>query len=432
MDRQSFDDAVCLVGLGYVGLPLAVAFDQKGFDVIGFDVDPTQVETLQANEDPTETVGNDAVAESDVEFTVEPDEIERADQVIVAVPTPITEDRDPDLTYIRSAGRTVGRHISPDTTVVLESTVYPGLTREELVPVLEEASGMTAGEEFSVGYSPERATTGDTEHGLSDVVKVISAFDEDVLDELEALYGSIVDAGVYRAPSVEAAEAAKVVENIQRDVNIALMNELAMAFDHLDVDTQDVLETASTKWNFHDYSPGLVGGHCIPVDPHYLIDRVEREGFTPNLLRTSREVNRTVDDHILTMTSEALDEVGKDLEDARVLALGLTYKPNVADIRSTPIAEVIAGLKERGATVVGHDPHAPDDQITEEFDIDTIDHPTFKGFDAAVVLTPHSAYETIDPGDAAYRMRGDPVLVDVQGVFDRSEVTDLPLTYRSL
>jgi len=425
------DASVCLVGLGYVGLPLAVAFDDAGFDVLGYDVDDDRVNTLRAAEDPTETVGDGSIEESDVEFTTNPGAIERADYVLIAVPTPVTDSYDPDLSFVQSAGRTVGRHLTPDTTVVLESTVYPGATEDVLVPALEFASGYTCGEHFDVGYSPERATAGDDDHGLDKVVKVVSALDDAAGDELVALYENVVDAGVYRAPDVRTAEAAKVVENVQRDVNIALVNELAIAFDHMNLDTDAVLDAASTKWNFHDYRPGLVGGHCIPVDPYYLVDRSENAGYTPALVRTSREVNGALTGHVVDLVRDGLAATGRSLDDSTILVMGLTYKPNVPDVSRQAVADVVADLSAE-ATVVGHDPHADDDTLRETFGIQTTTNPSFRGFDAVVVLTPHAEFGDLDPHRIATAMAPEPVLVDLQSGLDRDAAHDAGFEYRTL
>src|SRR6056297_2184546 len=319
-DESDVDDArdatICVVGLGYVGLPLAVGFDQEGYSVVGFDVDDGKVATLRDGTDTTGDLGDDAIAESEITYTTDPGEIARADYVTIAVPTPVDDHQQPNLEFVDAAGRTVGEHLSSDTTVVLESTVFPGATREVLVPAIEATSGLTCGEDFFVGYSPERATPGAPEHGLRDVVKVVSAQNETVLEDVATLYESVVDAGVHRAPSIEVAEACKVVENAQRDLNIAFVNELAMALESMDVDGQAVLEAAGTKWNFHDYRPGLVGGHCIPVDPYFFAYRSAQEGFEPELMQTGRQVNESVPDHAAELTIKALNQCHKTLRES--------------------------------------------------------------------------------------------------------------------
>ncbi|WIV68835.1 nucleotide sugar dehydrogenase [Natrialbaceae archaeon AArc-T1-2] len=438
MSKRLYDDpsvsisaTICVVGLGYVGLPLAHAFDGEGYDVRGIDVDPEKVETLEDGTDPTGDVGDEAIASSAIEFTTDAAAISEAEYVIVAVPTPVDDLEKPDLGLVESAGRTVGEQIEPGTTVVLESTVYPGATREVFVPAIEEASGLAAGEEFGVGYSPERMVPGDEEHGLRNVVKIVSGLDEETLEDLASLYETVVDAGVHRAPTIEAAEAAKCVENTQRDLNIALVNELAIACDHLDLDTEAVLEAAGTKWNFHDYRPGLVGGHCIPVDPFYLIYESKQNGFEPELIEKAREVNEYVPTHVAKQTIKALNESGKVLKDSRVLVLGLAYKPDVDDIRTSAIDGVIDHLREYDVEVVGFDPHADDDQMRAEFGIEVQQELDVDGFDGLVIGTPHSEFHGLNFADLRYDMRSDPVLVDVDGTFETAALEN-GFTYRKL
>ena len=428
---RSTTASVCVVGLGYVGLPLAAAFDAAGNSVTGFDIDPDTVDTLKSGVDPTGDVGDSAIAEGDIEYTTDSVDIAESEFVIVAVPTPVDDNEKPNLGIVEGAARTVGENMTEGTTVVLESTVYPGATREVFVPALEEASGMTAGEDFEVGYSPERMVPGDEEHGLRNVVKIVSGLDEETLEELATLYETVVDAGVHRAPTIEAAEAAKCVENTQRDLNIALVNELAVACDHLGLETEAVLEAAGTKWNFHDYRPGLVGGHCIPVDPFYLIYESEQNGFAPELIKTGREINEYVPKHVGEMTIKALNEAGKVLRDSRVLVLGLSYKPNVDDIRSSAIGGVIETLEEYGIEVVGFDPHADNEAITEVFGVETQRHLSVDGFDGLVVGTPHDEFLGINFKEAATQMADDPVLVDVDGTFEE-RASEHGVEYRRL
>jgi UDP-N-acetyl-D-galactosamine dehydrogenase len=435
-DESDVDDArdatICVVGLGYVGLPLAVGFDQEGYSVVGFDVDDGKVATLRDGTDTTGDLGDDAIAESEITYTTDPGEIARADYVMIAVPTPVDDHQQPNLEFVDAAGRTVGEHLSSDTTVVLESTVFPGATREVLVPAIEATSGLTCGEDFFVGYSPERATPGDPEHGLRDVVKVVGGQDDEVRDDVADLYESVIDAGVHRAESMEVAEACKVVENVQRDLNIALVNELAMAFHSmdLDIDTRAVLEASATKWNFHYYRPGLVGGHCIPVDPYFLVHRSKQDGFVPQLVEQAREVNEEMPEHVADMTIKALNRAGKPLRDSRVLLLGLTYKPDVADIRTSKVDGIVAGLREFDVEVVGHDPHGDDDAMRSTFGIDVQADVSFDDFDGVVLATPHSEFYDLDLDGAADAMADDPALVDVAGALDPDAVEDAGFTYR--
>ncbi|MFC4544553.1 nucleotide sugar dehydrogenase [Halosolutus amylolyticus] len=423
---------ICVVGLGYVGLPLAVGFAQSEYRVLGYDVDETTVGRLQAGIDTTGDLSDEAIQDGDISYTTDASVIGEADYVVITVPTPIDDDDRPDLSYVESAGATVGSKMTPGTTVVLESTVYPGSTREVLVPALEEASDLVAGKDFFVGYSPERATPGDPEHGLEDVVKVVSAQNETVLDDVATLYESIVDAGVHRAPSIEVAEACKVVENAQRDLNIAFVNELSMAFDEMGVDAQAVLEAAGTKWNFHDYRPGLVGGHCIPVDPYFLAYRSERDGYDPELVRKSRQVNESVPDHVADMTIKALNRCHKTLRDSRVLVLGLSYKPGVGDIRSSKVDEVVDALSEYDVDVAGFDPFADDDAVRDAFGIEVQETLSFEGFDAVLLATPHAEFGELDLGAVAAELESNPALIDVAGTYEEADAVDAGFVYRRL
>ncbi|SEU14532.1 nucleotide sugar dehydrogenase [Natrinema hispanicum] len=439
MSESEYDNSVielksaniCVVGLGYVGLPLAHVFAEEGHSVWGFDIDPEKIDTLELGLDPTGDVGNAAIAETDIEFTTEPDVVAEAEYVIVAVPTPVDDLEKPDLGLVESAGRTIGEHLEEGTTVLLESTVYPGATREVFVPALEETSGLDAGEDFGVGYSPERMVPGDDEHGLRNVVKIVSGLTDETLEEVAALYESIVDAGVHRAPTMETAEAAKCVENTQRDLNIALVNELAVACDHLGLDTESVLEAAGTKWNFHDYRPGLVGGHCIPVDPFYLIYETEQQGFSPELIQKAREVNEYVPTHVADMTIKALNENEKVLGNSRVLVLGLTYKPDVDDIRTSAIDGVIDALHEFNIDVVGFDPHAEDELMRDEFGIEVQEELDVEGFDGLIIGTPHSQFHGLNFGDLTYDMQSNPVMIDVDGTFEE-EALENGFMYKKL
>ncbi|MFA9501775.1 nucleotide sugar dehydrogenase [Natrinema sp. H-ect1] len=431
-DRSTREATICVVGLGYVGLPLAVGFAQSDYRVIGYDVDDVTVGRLQEGVDTTGDLPDEAIQDGDISYTTDATSIAEADYVIIAVPTPIDDDERPDLGYVESAAATVGSKMEPGTTVVLESTVYPGTTREVLAPALEDASGLTAGTDFFVGYSPERATPGDDEHGLADVVKVVSAQNEKVLEDLATLYESVVDAGVHPAPSIEVAEACKVVENAQRDLNIAFVNELSMALDNMDIDGRAVLEAAGTKWNFHDYRPGLVGGHCIPVDPYFFAYRSAREGFDPELMQTSRQVNESVPDHVAELTIKALNQSHKTLRESRVLVLGLAYKAGVGDIRSSKIDAVIDALQEYDIDIAGYDPFADGDAARESFGIEVQEQLAFEGFDAVVLATPHAEFEQLDLESVARKLTDDPALIDVTGTVGEDAAVDAGFVYRGL
>jgi len=423
---------ICVVGLGYVGLPIAFEFDRVGHTVIGFDIDPDKIQQLTDGHDPTGDVGDEGIKECDVDFTTESAAIADAEFVIVAVPTPVDDLKNPNLTFVESAGKVIGEHITEDTTVVLESTVYPGATQEILGPAIEAASSYTAGEEFALGYSPERLVPGDEEHSFSNVVKIVSGQDEDTLNELAALYESVVDAGVHRAPEIKVAEAAKCIENIQRDLNIALVNELAITCGNLGLDTHSVLEAASTKWNFHDYRPGLVGGHCIPVDPFYIIYESERNGFSPKLIQQSREVNEYMPEHVAGETLKGLNDCGKVLRESTVLVLGLAYKPNVGDMRTSAVSGTIDKLKTYGVTVVGYDPHVDVDAAANEFEIDVLENLSFDDVDGVLLATPHDEFMNIDLYAATDTLNKNPLLIDVMGVYHPDEYAESSIEYKRI
>ncbi|WP_373325178.1 nucleotide sugar dehydrogenase [Halomicrobium urmianum] len=425
------ETTVCVVGLGYVGLPLAVGFDESGYDVIGYDVSEETVARLEDGTDTTGDLGDDAIEDGDVSFTTKPGAIAEADYVLVTVPTPIDENQDPKMDFVESAAETVGREMTPGTTVILESTVYPGATREVLVPVLEAASDLVCGEEFFVGYSPERAVPGDDEHGLENVVKIVSGQNETVSESVADLYDHVIEAGVHRAPSMEVAEAAKVVENVQRDVNIGLVNDLAMTFEAMDIDTQAVLDAAGTKWNFHDYNPGLVSGHCIPVDPYFLIHRANRAGVTPQVVESSRAVNESMPKHVADLMVKALAKADRPLADCRVLAAGLAYKADVADIRNSKVAAVVTELREFGIEVVGFDPLLDDDAIESALGIDTQERVTFEGFDGLLLGVAHEELRDLDPDAVAAELSDPPAIVDVDRTFDEGAVPD-EVAYRGV
>ncbi|OYR39223.1 nucleotide sugar dehydrogenase [Halorubrum sp. Ib24] len=423
---------VCVVGLGYVGVPLAVAFDEQGYDIVGYDIDPDRVAEFRNDRDPTEELGDDRIADSQIRFTDDPTAIRDADYVLITVPTPLDSGQNPELAFVRSAAETVAEHVSEDTTIVLESTVYPGVTRDTVAPIVEEGSGFTLGDEFHVGYSPERLSPGDQGRTLQEAVKIVSADTARSLEELAALYDSAVDAGVYRAPSIETAEAAKVLENVQRDLNIALMNEMAIICDHLGLDTSEVIDAAATKWNFHDYSPGLVGGHCIPVDPLYLAHGSERAGFSPKLIFQGREVNEYMPKHVAEVTVKAFNAVGTVPRDARLLILGAAYKPNVGDIRTSEVKSLVAALGEYDVDCAVCDPVVDDEVIADAFGTETATLGSFDDFDGIVLATPHDAFADLDYERVAESLNSDPVFVDVDGVADRDEIGRAGYEYRRL
>jgi len=424
---------VAVVGLGYVGLPLAVRLGMEGARVIGFDVDTKRIALLREGVDPTGEIPPGLLDDASIFLTDEPEYLSEANFVIIAVPTPITQARQPDLSAVESAARIVGRHIREGTIVVLESTVYPGVTEDVLGPLIEQESGLRAGEGFFLAYSPERANPGDTEHSLDKIVKVVAAQDLETLGEVARVYGIVCKAGVYRAPDIKTAEAAKVIENVQRDLNIALVNELSLIFHRLGLNTIDVLEAAGTKWNFHAYRPGLVGGHCIGVDPYYLTFLAEQLGYHPQIILAGRRVNDGMADWVAELTVKGLIEAGKVVQGATVLILGLTFKENVNDTRNSKVKDVIRRLREYRVEVLGHDPLLADEEIRNGFRVANIrDLSSAPPVDAVVVTVPHRAILRLTLEDLRAGMNGRPVLVDVKSIFSRIEAQAAGFIYKSL
>ncbi|MCA1987259.1 MAG: nucleotide sugar dehydrogenase [Desulfovibrio sp.] len=410
---------VAVVGLGYVGLPLAVALARQ-FRVIGFDINATRVQELTQGHDRTGEVDDAALQAVTIEYTSNPEAISTAGVVIVAVPTPIDGHRTPDLRPVRGASSTVGRHLRKGTVVCYESTVYPGLTEEICVPLLEEHSGLTCGKDFWVGYSPERINPGDKVHTLETIVKVVAGQDPATTDLLCQLYGAIITAGVHRASSIKVAEAAKVIENTQRDLNIALMNELSIIFDRMGIDTLEVLQAAATKWNFIRFSPGLVGGHCIGVDPYYLTFKAESLGFHPQVILAGRRINDFMGKYVAETCIKKLFQGGCRTQGARVGVLGFTFKENVPDLRNTRVIDVVRELEEYAVTVLVHDPVCDPAEAHEEYGLTLNSLDDFHDLDAVIVAVPHQAFKALTP-DAVRAMLSDPnkaLLLDLRGLFE--------------
>jgi len=380
---------IAIVGLGYVGLPVALAFGRKFPGTIGFDRDEAKVKRLRAGEDPTGQVTREELSRAGLKLTVDPGDLRDADFFVVAVPTPIDPQHRPDLTALREASRTVGGALSPGDVVVFESTVYPGVTEEVYGPILAEASGLVCGSDFKLAYSPERINPGDSEHTFEKIQKVVSGQDEETLDIVAACYGSVVDAGLHRASSIRVAESAKVIENVQRDLNIALMNELAIIFDRLGIDTSEVLAAASTKWNFHRYRPGLVGGHCIGVDPYYLTSKAEEVGVHPQVILAGRRINDGMGSFIAASTLKQLAAAGRPISRARVALLGIAFKANVPDIRNSRVPDVQRELREYGAEVLVHDPLVDAEEALAEYGIELVGREALTDIHAIVLAIPH-------------------------------------------
>lgn len=424
---------IAVVGLGYVGLPLAVRFGLASLRVIGFDIDGKKVAELRQGVDRMGEVRPDDLRNSEIIFTDEPSMLREASFIIIAVPTPISTSKQPDLSAVKGAAYTVGHNLREGTIVVLESTVYPGVTEEILGPIIEQESRMRAGVDFFLAYSPERANPGDQEHTVDKIVKVVAAQDPETLETVAQIYGMICKKRVYRAPDIKTAEAAKVIENVQRDLNIALVNELALIFHRVGLNTVEVLKAADTKWNFHRYRPGLVGGHCIGVDPYYLTYLAEQVGYHPEVILAGRRVNDAVANYVVELVIKGLIEAGKMVQKARVLVLGLTFKEDVNDIRNSKVKDIIRCLREYRVEVLAHDPLLEDDVIRNGFEVqnfkDLSDVPTV---DAIILAVPHRAFRELKLEDLKARMNGRPLLVDVKSVFSRTEAETTGIIYKAL
>ena len=421
-------ERIAVVGLGYVGLPVALAFAAKFPDVLGFDIDASRIAALEQGHDWTGECARDALEASTIAFTADPADLTAANFYIVAVPTPIDGNRRPDLGPIESASRTVGAALAPGDVVVYESTVYPGLTEEVCGPILAYESGLSAGTDFHLGYSPERINPGDAEHTIDRIVKIVSADDDATLDRVAAAYGAIVAAGIHRAPSIKVAEAAKVIENTQRDLNIALMNELALIFDRLDINTQDVLAAAGTKWNFLPFTPGLVGGHCIGVAPYYLTAKAQEVGFEPEVILAGRRINDSIATHV---GRRMIDFLGGRASGARVGILGLTFKENIPDLRNSMVPSVVAALRNAEVDVLIHDAMADPDAAHKAFELNLSDLDSFAGLDGLILAVPHESYRTMPIRDLTAMLRPDGVLIDVKSML-RAEDIPTAMTYWSL
>lgn len=427
-ELRSGQKAVSVVGLGYVGLPLALAL-ARHFRVIGFDLDPERIADLREKHDATGEVAREAFAVNDFLCTCDRAQLQHAALHIITVPTPVDESRTPDLTQLLAASRSVGEALQPGAIVVYESTVYPGCTEEDCVPVLEQSSGLVCGRDFTVGYSPERISPGDRERSLSDVVKVVSASDAPTLEVVAEVYTSIVTAGVYRAPDIRVAEAAKVIENSQRDVNISFMNEISIIFHKLGIDTHEVLKAAATKWNFLPFRPGLVGGHCISVDPYYLLHKSIKAGYDPQVIASGRRVNDYMPVFIAKELIKLLLQRKVNPTGARVLVLGLTFKENVTDIRNSRVVDMVRELQEFGVEVDLHDPYASAAEVAREYGLElcaTIE----ANYDAIVVAVAHDAFRAIPLAQLRSLSKSDLLLFDLKAVHHCDELRDGEMIWR--
>ncbi|HXH64640.1 MAG TPA: nucleotide sugar dehydrogenase [Mariprofundaceae bacterium] len=415
------DRRVAVVGLGYVGLPLALAFGRV-MPTIGFDISEHKIAAYGEGHDPAAEMPDEAfLASQELEFTTDAARLGEADFIVVAVQTPVDNAHHPDLTPVIKASETVGRCMKQGAIVIFESTVYPGVTEEVCVPVLERESGLTCGNDFKVGYSPERVNPGDRVHTLEKIVKVVSGQDADTLDQVAGLYELIIEAGVHRAPSIRVAEAAKVIENTQRDVNIALVNELALIFHKLGIDTRDVLDAAGTKWNFLPFRPGLVGGHCIGVDPYYLTHRAEIAGFRPEIIKAARHINDGMGRWLAEQTVVEMIRSGATVKGARVGVLGLTFKENCGDIRNSRVVDTIRELESLGLQVLVHDPLASPEEAVHEYGIRLVGWEALQDLDALILAVAHQAYIGAEDRILTCCKPGSPVM-DVKSVLAADEV----------
>lgn len=414
------EEKLSLVGLGYVGMPIAVAFSKK-IDVIGFDLNAAKIELYKSGVDPTREVGNEAIKNCTVDFTADETKLRQAKFHIVAVPTPVNDDHTPDLTPVEGASEILGRNLTPGSIVVFESTVYPGVTEEVCVPILERESGLKCGVDFKIGYSPERINPGDKVHRLESIKKIVSGMDEETLDEIAHVYELVVEAGVHRAESIKVAEAAKVIENSQRDINIAFMNELSIIFNKMGIDTKSVLEAAGTKWNFLKFQPGLVGGHCIGVDPYYLTYKAEQLGYHSQIILSGRRINDDMGKYCAENLVKKLIQADVPVKNAKVAILGFTFKENCPDTRNTKVIDIYNELKEYGITAAIADPEADADEAKRLYGVEFVDMTDIRDMDAVILAVAHDRFRALDMAalDSLYRQNAPKVLLDLKGLLDR-------------
>jgi UDP-N-acetyl-D-galactosamine dehydrogenase len=423
------EDKIAVIGLGYVGLPLA-AHLSRHFSVIGYDNSEANVAELKKGHDRTMELTDAELIKANIHFTTDPASLSQCRLFIVAVPTPVDHFHVPDLSAMENASAIIGSHLFPGSCVVYESTVYPGVTEDVCVPILERESNLKFGSDFTVGYSPERINPGDKVHTIDKTVKIISASDKGTLDFLEGIYGKVVKAGLHRASSIKVAEAAKVIENTQRDINIALMNELAIIFNKMGVDTVEVLEAAETKWNFLSFRPGLVGGHCIGVDPYYLTYKAESIGYRPEVILSGRRINDNMGKYVAERTIKMLIAADKQVHNARVAILGLSFKENVPDLRNTRVIDIITELKEYGVEVLVHDPLALPEEALRHCGVELVPMKDVHDVDAIVLAVAHRVYQDMGlTRIAALCRKGCPMLIDIKAVFEPQQAHSLGIHY---
>jgi UDP-N-acetyl-D-glucosamine/UDP-N-acetyl-D-galactosamine dehydrogenase len=425
------EEKLSLVGLGYVGMPIAVAFSKK-VKVVGFDLNARKIELYKSGVDPTNEVGDDAIKSCTVDFTADETKLREAKFHIVAVPTPVNDDHTPDLTPVEGASEILGRNLTKGSVVVFESTVYPGVTEEVCVPILERESGLKCGVDFKIGYSPERINPGDKVHRLETIKKIVSGMDEETLDTVAKVYELVVEAGVHRAESIKVAEAAKVIENSQRDINIAFMNELSIIFNKMGIDTKSVLEAAGTKWNFLKFYPGLVGGHCIGVDPYYLTYKAEELGYHSQIILSGRRINDDMGKYVAENTVKNLIKADASIKNAKIAILGFTFKENCPDTRNTKIIDIYNELREYGITPIIADPEADADEAKRLYGIEFVDINDIKDCDAVILAVAHEQFKAVSMADFEKMFKHNEnanVLVDIKGLLDRKEYENAGYIY---
>ena len=425
------EEKLSLVGLGYVGMPIAVAFSKK-VKVVGFDLNAKKIELYKSGVDPTNEVGDDAIKSCTVDFTSDETKLREAKFHIVAVPTPVNDDHTPDLTPVEGASEILGRNLTKGSVVVFESTVYPGVTEEVCVPILERESGLKSGVDFKIGYSPERINPGDKVHRLETIKKIVSGMDGETLDTVAKVYELVVEAGVHRAESIKVAEAAKVIENSQRDINIAFMNELSIIFNKMGIDTKSVLEAAGTKWNFLKFYPGLVGGHCIGVDPYYLTYKAEELGYHSQIILSGRRINDDMGKYVAENTVKNLIKADASIKNAKIAILGFTFKENCPDTRNTKIIDIYNELREYGITPIIADPEADADEAKRLYGIEFVDINDIKDCDAVILAVAHEQFKAVSMADFEKMFKHNEnanVLVDIKGLLDRKEYENAGYIY---
>ncbi len=417
------EEKISLVGLGYVGMPIAVAFARK-VKVVGFDLNAAKIDLYKNGIDPTKEVGDEVIKNTTVEFTADPSKLKEAKFHIVAVPTPVNDDHTPDLSPVEGASRILGQNLTKGSIVVFESTVYPGVTEDICVPILEKESGLKCGVDFKIGYSPERINPGDKVHRLETITKIVSGMDEETLDEVAKVYELVVEAGVHRAESIKVAEAAKVIENSQRDINIAFMNELSIIFNKMGIDTQSVLKAAGTKWNFLNFYPGLVGGHCIGVDPYYLTYKAEQLGYHSQIILSGRRINDDMGKYVAESLVKNLIKADIQVKEAKVAILGFTFKENCPDTRNTKIIDIVNELKEYGITPMITDETADAEEAERLYGIKFVPQSEIKNMDAVVLAVAHDAFKQLDKESLNKLFKegnSKKVLVDIKGLLNRKD-----------